>query len=76
MANEEHLDVLRQGVAVWDTWKRELPDIAPDLGIEAPDWVVPMRMHLSETNPSETNFRGANLRGIDLCRRPRFCTAQ
>ncbi len=32
MANQEHLDILRQGVAVWNKWREEHPDIQPDLG--------------------------------------------
>jgi uncharacterized protein YjbI with pentapeptide repeats len=30
MANEEHLAVLRQGVAAWNAWRKNNPDI-PDL---------------------------------------------
>jgi hypothetical protein len=30
MANEEHLAILRQGVAVWNAWREANPDIQPD----------------------------------------------
>lgn len=31
MANQEHLDVLRQGVSTWNRWREENPGIRPDL---------------------------------------------
>jgi hypothetical protein len=31
MANTEHLALLQQGVAVWNAWRAEKPDIRPDL---------------------------------------------
>lgn len=31
MANQQHLDVLKQGAEAWNTWRKEHPDIQPDL---------------------------------------------
>jgi hypothetical protein len=31
MANPEHLQILQQGVEVWNQWRRHNPDIKPDL---------------------------------------------
>src|SRR4051794_40746646 len=31
MANEEHLAILKQGVEAWNAWRREHPQILPDL---------------------------------------------
>jgi hypothetical protein len=31
MANEEHLEILKQGVAKWNSWRKENTDIIPDL---------------------------------------------
>jgi uncharacterized protein YjbI with pentapeptide repeats len=31
MANQEHLDILKQGVEVWNKWRVENPEIQPDL---------------------------------------------
>jgi hypothetical protein len=31
MANQEHLDIFKQGAEVWNKWKEEYPDIVPDL---------------------------------------------
>src|SRR6266536_3680644 len=31
MANQEHLDILKQGVEMWNQWREEHPNIRPDL---------------------------------------------
>ena|SRR5262245_519662 len=31
MANDEHVALLKQGVAAWNAWRREHPDIRPNL---------------------------------------------
>ncbi len=31
MANQEHLAILKQGVAVWNKWREEYLEIQPDL---------------------------------------------
>ena len=31
MANDEHVALLKQGVAAWNAWRDENPDIRPDL---------------------------------------------
>lgn len=31
MAHPEHLKILQQGVAVWNAWRRQHPDIKPNL---------------------------------------------
>ena len=31
MANQEHLDILNQGVKVWNRWREEHPEMRPDL---------------------------------------------
>ena len=56
MANDEHVALLKQGVAAWNAWRDENPDICPDLS--EPD--------LRGANLSEANLipnLGANLRG-------------
>ena len=53
MANPEHLAVLRQGVEVWNEWRKKNPGIRPDL----------RQAHLYKADLS-----GVNLSGADLCR--------
>jgi hypothetical protein len=31
MANQEHFDILKQGVGIWNQWREEHADIQPDL---------------------------------------------
>src|SRR5258708_548316 len=31
MANQEHLDILKQGVEIWNQWRKENPSIGVDL---------------------------------------------
>src|SRR5438045_84900 len=31
MANQEHLDILKQGVKTWNQWRKEHSDMQPDL---------------------------------------------
>jgi uncharacterized protein YjbI with pentapeptide repeats len=51
MANKEHLKILKQGVEVWNKWRKDNSDIRPDL---------------SAANMSEENLSAANLQGVDL----------
>ena len=56
MPNEEHLELIKQGVDAWNKWRREHLDTQPDL-IEA---------NLSAANLSEADLSGANLFGAYL----------
>jgi hypothetical protein len=31
MANQEHLDILKQGMDIWNKWRMEHPNLRPDL---------------------------------------------
>ena len=51
MANEEHLAILKKGVAAWNEWRKQHPDITPDL---------------READLSSANLNGADLSGADI----------
>ncbi|MEA5567789.1 pentapeptide repeat-containing protein [Anabaena sp. UHCC 0399] len=61
MANDEHLAILRQGVEVWNEWRKENPLIKPDL-IEANF----NRANLYRADLSSANLYMANLHGAYL----------
>ncbi len=63
MANQEHLDILKQGVEVWNKWRTEHPDLTPDLRnarLGSAD--------LSGSNLTQALLMGANLREANLSR--------
>ena len=76
MANQEHLEILRQGVEVWNAWRDKEPSVRPDLrnvdlvGADLED----ADLHeadlsyaiLREANLSHADFWKANLGGADL----------
>ena len=56
MANEEHLEILKQGVEGWNEWREENPEVKPELpGAD---------LHLAPLDGA--NLRGAILIGADL----------
>ena len=61
MANQEHLDLLKQGVEMWNRWRKEHAHFHPDL-VE----VSLIKADLSGTGLFRADLRGANLRGADL----------
>jgi uncharacterized protein YjbI with pentapeptide repeats len=76
MANPEHLQILKQGVEVWNTWREQNRSIRPDLA-DAPLAraelqgvnLVEAELHgadLHSADFGEGNLRGANLTAADL----------
>lgn len=51
MANPEHLEILKQGVEVWNKWRAKSPDINPIL---------------SSATFYEANFEGVNFSNVKL----------
>ncbi|MBE9201414.1 MULTISPECIES: pentapeptide repeat-containing protein [unclassified Nodularia (in: cyanobacteria)] len=56
MANEQHLAILKQGVEVWNEWKRKNTNVKADLS----------NANLSEADLFEFDLSGANLSGANL----------
>lgn len=61
MANEEHLAILRQGIEVWNQWRRQYPEIKPDLSKAYLLAKYLNKADLSNVNLNEANFIGASL---------------
>ncbi|KAF3885792.1 MULTISPECIES: pentapeptide repeat-containing protein [Nostocales] len=62
MANDGHWALLKQGVkTVWNKWRRENPEIKPDLSN-----VAVSNINLCGANFQGVNLSGANLSGADL----------
>ncbi|HVB75253.1 MAG TPA: pentapeptide repeat-containing protein [Ktedonobacteraceae bacterium] len=56
MANQEHLDILKQGVKRWNQWRAEYNDIIPDL----------KGAGITEVNLKEADLHDADLAGVVL----------
>jgi uncharacterized protein YjbI with pentapeptide repeats len=56
MANDEHVAMLKQGVDAWNAWRRENPDIRPDLSAA----------NLTGADLSGADLTRANLTRADL----------
>ncbi len=70
MANQEHLDLLKQGVKVWNQWREEHPNIQPDLrGAKLARinlfWIRLGERQI-EANLTKVDFRDADLSWADL----------
>jgi hypothetical protein len=61
MADEEHVALIKQGVEVWNTWRRANPDVLPDLG-----GADLCGAKLRDTDLTAADLGGADLRGVDL----------
>lgn len=58
MANQGHLDIIKQGVEVWNQWRKEHSDIQPDLrGVDLPG------ADLNNADLTGADLRGTNLTG-------------
>jgi Pentapeptide repeats (8 copies) len=76
MANDEHVALLKQGVAAWNAWRDKNPDIRPDLRgaglIQAdlrggePQPGGPHRRQPREANLNRADLGGAVLKGANL----------
>jgi uncharacterized protein YjbI with pentapeptide repeats len=63
VADQEHLNILRQGVEVWNEWRSKEPSVLPDLS-----GANLFRADLSAANLGGANLNGAKLDGANLFR--------
>ena len=66
MAKKKHLKILKQGVKAWNAWRKENPDIEPDLRDAVLGAVALIRANLSGADLSGANLRRANLSRANL----------
>jgi uncharacterized protein YjbI with pentapeptide repeats len=69
MANDEHVALLKQGVAAWNAWRCENPEVRVDLSrmnVDSEDLMDLSEANLRSANLWEANLNSANLRGADL----------
>jgi hypothetical protein len=66
MANQDHLDILKQGVDVWNQWRKDHPDIQPNLSAAYLRETDLRRANFSHADLSEANLEGANLNKANL----------
>ena len=66
MSKEEHKKILKQGLEKWDQWRKNNPDITPDLRHAALTYVDLLNydFHLAYLN--WVNFNGSDLRNCDF----------
>jgi len=61
MADQEQLDILKQGVEIWNQWRREHPSMVPDLS-----FADSTEVDLDDADLSGADFSDANLREAQL----------
>ncbi len=66
MANRQHLSTLKQGVAAWNQWRKENPDVRPELHEAALAGMNLSRANLTSANLNEANFSGTDLHEANL----------
>lgn len=66
MADTTHLAILKQGVAVWNRWRKNNPEIQPDFkGADLRSAILRLSS-LKGLNLSRADLTGADLKGADL----------
>ncbi len=62
MANPEQVQMLLRSVEEWNNWRKDNPDVIPDLYQASL-----CQANLREADLSRVNLREADLQGADLC---------
>ncbi len=68
MANQEHLDLLKQGVDVWNKWREEYPNIQPLLNGANLNGIDLSEVNLSGTQITNSFFGGTKFINANLSR--------
>ena len=68
MASWKHLKILKQGVKIWNKWRKENPDVRPNLRGADLSYTNLIRANLTRANLIEVRLSGNNLRDANLSR--------
>ena len=66
MANNQQMDLLKQGTMAWNAWRSEQPEVIVDLSDAALRGLDLKGADLSGVGLKDADLRGANLSGADL----------
>lgn len=69
MANQEHIDILLQGVEDWNQWRADNPEIEPDLSEHSFTGKMILdepQLNLKDANLTKVNLAGSRLRLANL----------
>ena len=68
MAKPKHVTILKQGVEVWNNWRKKEPRVTPDFrGVDLNEIISDLQgVDFYKANLSRANLKRANLSGADL----------
>src|SRR5258708_13516715 len=69
MADQQQLDLLRQGVDTWNTWRKQHREVRLNLsGADLSGAILSRAIHIgrSTQNPWEADLSGVDLSGVNL----------
>jgi len=66
MPNQNHLNLLKQGIDDWNQWRKKQPDIQPDLSRADLRKILICKADLHRTNLSKADLRRTDLRYTNL----------
>jgi uncharacterized protein YjbI with pentapeptide repeats len=61
VADKKHVRILKRGVEAWNKWRKEYPEVVPDLGA-----AILTRRGVLKPSLEGVNFKGANLEKVSL----------
>jgi hypothetical protein len=66
LADREHINILKQGIDTWNAWRKEYPEVRPDLSGAYNSGPGILSANLSDTYLISPNLSGANFTNADL----------
>ena len=76
MANNQQMDLLKQGIQAWNAWRAEQTQVSVDLTGGALRGMDLEGANLSGADLKDADLRGANLRGVQFLQCPQLQSAR